>query len=340
MAVAPIQLPACCENRALLVSGDPRCRLVTRYVIGRVGQALVVLFVVSIVVFVLLHLLPGGPARAVLGPKATSVQIMAFEHEYGLLKPLPIQYLDWLGQVLRGNLGFSYKLNQSVDSLLAEDIPRTLALVGTASILALLIAVPLGIYQAVRRNKIDDYALTGASFLFYSMPTFFLGLILIIVFSVVLPLLPPNGPSGTAPLWDQLSSMVLPVATLCLVSIAFFSRYMRAAMLENMVQDYVRTAYAKGASRRRVLFRHALRNALLPIVTLIGLSLPAILSGALITESLFNYPGVGYLFWQSAQVDDFPTELGVALVIGVAVVLGSLFADLLYAVLDPRVRLS
>lgn len=312
----------------------------TRYIIGRVAQALLVLFGVSIVVFSLLHVLPGGPARAVLGPRATFVQIRAFEHQYGLLSPLPVQYWDWLIQVLRGNLGYSYKVNQSVASLLGESIPRTLALVGTASLLAVMIAVPLGAYQAVRRNKVDDYALTGASFLFYSMPTFFLGLILIILFSVLLPWLPPVGPNGSAPLWNQLSNMVLPVATLCLVTIALFSRYMRSAMLENLVQDYVRTAYAKGLSRRRVLLQHALRNALLPIVTLIGLSLPGILSGALITESLFNYPGMGYLFWQAAQTDDFPVELGVTIVVGAAVVLGSLVADLLYAVLDPRVRYS
>ncbi|HVD03872.1 MAG TPA: ABC transporter permease [Candidatus Dormibacteraeota bacterium] len=312
----------------------------TRYLIGRVLQALVVLFGVSVVVFGMLHILPGGPARAVLGPKATLVAIHTFEREYGLLKPLPVQYFDWLGQVFRGNLGFSYKLNQSVDTLLAANLPRTVALVGTAAVLAIMIALPLGVYQAVRRNKLDDYALTGASFLFYSMPTFLLGLILILLFTTVLGWFPANGPTGEVPLWDQLANMVLPIATLCLVTIALFSRYMRSATLENLVQDYVRTAQSKGVSPRRVLFVHVLRNALLPIVTLIGLSLPGILSGALVTESLFNYPGIGYLFWQAAQTDDFPVEIGVTLVVAVGVVLGSLLADILYAVLDPRVRYS
>ncbi|NNM97604.1 MAG: ABC transporter permease [Candidatus Dormibacteraeota bacterium] len=312
----------------------------TRYLISRVLQALVVLLGVSIVVFAMLHILPGGPARAVLGPKATAVAIHTFESEYGLLKPLPVQYFDWLGQVFHGNLGFSYKLNQSVDALLAANLPRTLALVGTAAILAVMIALPLGVYQAVRRNKPDDYALTGASFLFYSMPTFLLGLIMILLFTTVLGWFPANGPTGEVPLWSQLSNMVLPIATLCLVTIALFSRYMRSATLENLVQDYVRTAQSKGVSPRRVLFVHVLRNALLPIVTLIGLSLPGILSGALVTESLFNYPGIGYLFWQAAQSEDFPVEIGVTLVVAVGVVMGSLLADILYAVLDPRVRYS
>lgn len=312
----------------------------TRYLISRVLQALVVLLGVSIVVFAMLHILPGGPARAVLGPKATAVAIHTFESEYGLLKPLPVQYFDWLGQVFHGNLGFSYKLNQSVDALLAANLPRTLALVGTAAILAVTIALPLGVYQAVRRNKPDDYALTGASFLFYSMPTFLLGLIMILLFTTVLGWFPANGPTGEVPLWSQLSNMVLPIVTLCLVTIALFSRYMRSATLENLVQDYVRTAQSKGVSPRRVLFIHVLRNALLPIVTLIGLSLPGILSGALVTESLFNYPGIGYLFWQAAQTEDFPVEIGVTLVVAVGVVMGSLLADILYAVLDPRVRYS
>lgn len=312
----------------------------TRYLIFRVLQALVVLLGVSVVVFAMLHILPGGPARAVLGPKATPVAIHTFEREYGLLKPLPVQYFDWLGQVVRGNLGFSYKLNQSVDTLLAANLPRTMALVGTAAVLAVMIALPLGVYQAVRRNKPDDYVLTGASFIFYSMPTFLLGLIMILLFTTVLGWFPANGPSGQVPLWDQLSNMVLPVATLCLVTIALFSRYMRSATLENLVQDYVRTAQSKGVSPRRILYVHVLRNALLPIVTLIGLSLPVILSGALITESLFNYPGIGYLFWQAAQSDDFPVEIGVTLVVAVGVVVGSLLADILYAMLDPRVRYS
>ncbi len=310
----------------------------TGYLIRRVIQAAVVVVGVTIIVFILLHLLPGGPARAVLGQRATRVAIAAFNKEYGLNKPLPVQYATWMSQLARGNLGFSFKLNQSVDSLLSENMPRTAVLVGISTLLAILIGVSLGIWQSIRRNRVDDYVLTGWAFLFYAMPTFFLGLILIIVFSATLQWLPPTGPDGTVPLWDQMANLVLPVATLTLVYVAFFSRYMRSSMLENMVQDYVRTARSKGAGSLRVLFRHVLRNALIPIVTLLGLSLPGIISGALVTEALFNYPGMGLLFWNAAQQQDYPILLGVTLITGVATVLGSLCADILYAAVDPRIR--
>jgi peptide/nickel transport system permease protein len=288
----------------------------TAYLIRRVGQAIIVVFGVSLLVFVLLHLLPGGPARAVIGPRATKPQILAFDREYGLLKPLPVQYIAWVVQVLHGNLGFSYKQNQTVTSLLEQNVPRTMALAGTATVLALVVAVPLGVYEAVRRNHVDDYVLTGVSFLFYSMPTFFLGMILIIVFSITLPLFPPTGPNPALPLWGQVSNM------------------------DTIIQDYVRTAHAKGVPNLQVLVKHVVRNALVPIATLVGLSLPWILSGALIVEALFNYPGMGYLFWQAMEVEDFPVMLGTVLIVGVMVVLGLLMADILYAVLDPRVRYS
>ncbi len=310
----------------------------TAYLVRRTGHALIVLLGVSIIVFVLLHLLPGGPARASLGLRANPASIAAFNKLYGLNEPLPVQYVVWLGQLLQGNLGFSYKLNQGVDSLLAENIPRTLVLAGSATILAIIVAIPLGVYQAARRNSPEDYVLTSLSFIFYSMPSFFLGLVLIIVLSDVLPLFPSTGPTATAPLLSQLANLVLPVLTLTLITVALFSRYMRSSMLDNLAEDYVRTAAAKGAGRLRILFRHVLPNALLPIITLVGLSLPGVLGGALIVESLFNYPGMGLLFWNAAQTEDFPVMLGTSLVIGVGVVAGSLLADILYGIADPRVR--
>jgi peptide/nickel transport system permease protein len=310
----------------------------TAYLIRRTLHAVIVLFGVSLIVFLLLHLLPGGPARASLGLRANPASIRAFNAKYGLNQPLPIQYVVWISQVLRGNLGFSYKLNQSVDSLLAENIPRSLVLVGSATAIALGVAVPLGVLQAVRRNKATDYVLTGFALIFYSMPSFFLGLVLIIVFSDVLPIFPSTGPTATSPLVSQLPNLVLPVATLTLITVALFSRYMRSSSLDNLAEDYVRTAKAIGASSGRVLFRHVVPNALMPIITLVGLSLPGILGGALIIESLFNYPGMGLLFWNAAQTEDFPVMLGTSLVVGLGVVLGSLLADILYGVVDPRVR--
>jgi peptide/nickel transport system permease protein len=311
------------------------------YIIRRVLQAILITIGVTLIVFILLHVIPGGGvARAILGPRANAAQIAAFNHENGLDQPLPSQYLTYLWQLAHGNFGFSYKLNQSVGSLLVQYLPKTLLLLGLAYAVSIIIAVPLGIYQAVRRNKVDDYVLTGASFVFYSMPVFWLGIILIVIFSGALHWFPSEGPQGAYVTDDfsQLSSLVLPVATLALVTIASFSRYMRSSTLENMVQDYVRTAKAKGASNSRVLFVHVLRNAMIPILTLIGLSVGYVFSGALITEALFNYPGMGYIFWNAALTQDYPIILGVIVVTGFATVLGSLMADVMYAIADPRVR--
>jgi peptide/nickel transport system permease protein len=235
-------------------------------------------------------------------------------------------------------LGYSYKLSQSVDALLLENLPRTAVLVGTSTLLAVILGVGLGVWQAVRRSHLDDYILTGWSFIFYAMPNFFLGLILIIIFSVALQWLPPLGPNGTAPLFDQLRNLVLPIATLTLPYLAFFSRYARSSVLENLVQDYVRTAKSKGVGGPRTVLRHVLPNALIPIITLVGLSLPWIISGALVTEALFNYPGMGLLFWNATQNQDYPVMVGVTLVAGTVTALGSLAADIIYAVVDPRIR--
>jgi peptide/nickel transport system permease protein len=300
-----------------------------------------VVIVVSFITFIEAHLLPGNPARAILGVHASNAQIQAFDVANGYNKPLPVQYLDYADRLLHGNLGFSYQQNQSVYALLSERLPATVILVGLSVIVALLIAIPLAVLEAVRRNKPIDYALTGAAFAFYSMPTFWLGLMLIMLFSVKAHLFPPVAPQGgPAEILAHPLGLVLPVLTLALGSIASFSRYLRSSLLDNLTQDFVRTARAIGATRAAVLYRHVLRNALLPLITLVGLSLPGILSGALITESIFNYPGMGMLYWQSALSQDYPVLLGVTLVVSVGTVVGSLIADVLYAVADPRIRYS
>ncbi len=308
------------------------------YLIRRVLQSFIVLIGVTIITFILLHLLPGNPVAAILGPRATAADVAALTRQLGLNKPLPEQYLLWLWNLAHFNLGYSYKFTASVDSLLAQRLPNTLLLVGTSTVLAVAVAVPLGVLQSVRRNKPDDYAMTGLTFVFYSMPTFWLGILLIIAFSATIHWFPAEAPQAQSSLFSQLNGLVLPVVTLALVEMALFSRYMRSAMLENLVQDYVRTARAKGVSNRAVLFRHVLRNALLPLLTLIGLSIPGIVSGAVVVETVFNYPGMGYLFFLAAQDDDFPVLLGVTVVVALATVIGSLVADILYAVADPRIR--
>jgi peptide/nickel transport system permease protein len=311
----------------------------TGYIIRRILQAAVVVLGVSVVVFVIIHLLPGGP-RAMLGPKTTPEQLHAFIVANGYNKPVFVQYWRYIDTLLHGNLGYSYHFNQTVNSLLAEDLPKTAVLVGLAIGLAIVVSVPLGILQAVRRNRPVDYVLTGASFVGYSMPTFWLGILLIMAFSISLHWLPPEAPQGATvgEVLQQPIGLILPVVTLAVVNLAAYSRFMRSSTVENLVQDYTRTARAKGASGGRVLVRHVLRNSILPMVTLLGLSLPAVVSGAIITESIFNYPGMGLLFWDAATAHDYPVLMGTTLVVGIATVTGSLIADLLYAVADPRVR--
>jgi len=308
------------------------------FIIRRLAQSLIVVLGVTIVTFILLHLLPGSPVRAILGQRATPLAVHQLTVELGLNKPLPVQYGIWVNNLVHLNLGYSYKLDQPVTALLGQRIPKTLFLVGTSLVLALLIAIPLGVLMAVRRNKVDDYFLTGLSFIFYSMPSFWLGILLIGLFSLTLSWLPYEAPQDQVNVFSQLNGMVLPIATLTLVTIALFSRYMRSSILEQTVQDYVRTAHAKGLSKNAVLFGHVLRNALIPVITLVGLCLGGILSGAVVVESVFNYPGMGLLFYQSAVTDDFPVLLGVSVVVAVATVVGNLIADILYAVVDPRIR--
>ena len=312
----------------------------TWYLIRRVGQAVVVVIGVMILTFIMIHLEPGSAARATLGVRATPGRISIFNSTYGLNQPLGTQFVTYLKQVFHGNFGTSYSLQQPVSTLIAQRLPRDLVLLGLAYALALLIAVPVGLYQAVRRGGIGDHTLTGVSFTLYSMPDFFFAILLIAVFSVQLHLLPPEAPQATsvAGILADPKALVLPVVTLALVTFASFSRYMRSSAIEVLAQDYIRVAQAKGLPRRRILLRHVLRNSLLPVVTMVGLSFPAIIAGAVIAEAVFNYPGMGLLFWQAAVSHDFPVLLGCALIVGIATVVGNLLADIAYAILDPRVR--
>jgi peptide/nickel transport system permease protein len=310
------------------------------YIFRRFLQSIFVLLLVTMAMFVMFHLLPGNPARAELGVKAQPAAVAAFDKLQGLNRPVWYQFWIYIDHLVHGNLGFSYILNSSVAQLFAQRFPKSVLLLGLATVVAISVAIPLGILQAVRRNKFEDYVFTGTSFVLYSFPTFWLGIVLIELFSITLHILPPTAPEGTD-LWQILSNwqgLVLPVATLALVSIASYSRYMRSAMIDSLAQDYIRTAKAKGVRQRSVLLRHALRNSLIPMATLIGLSIPGVLSGAIITEDVFNYPGVGLLFIQSADSEDFSVLLGLTLVAAVGVIVGNLVSDIGYAVLDPRIR--
>jgi len=308
------------------------------FVLRRLGQAVVTMFAVSIVVFGLLHALPGGLVRAQLGSHVSPVAIRALEVQEGLTKPLPVQYLLWARGVLEGQLGQSFKLGEPVSTLIGLYVPRTILLVGVSMLLAVSIAIPMGLWQGYRRNRADDHALSALMLTLYSMPTFLLGVILILVLNSWLGLLPSLASNFGTGLATDARDLALPVLTLTLANVSYFSRYMRSSVIDNLLEDYVRTARAKGASERRVLLRHVLRNSLTATVTMVGLTLPYTVSGSLIVEALFNFPGAGLLFWNAAQTRDFMVLLGIVLVISVATILGNLLADLAYGILDPRVR--
>ena len=310
------------------------------YLVRRVGQSIIVLFFVTVFTLFLVHLFPGGPIRALLGPKATPTQVAFYNNLYGFNKPFYVQYIKWVGQLLSGNLGYSPKLNLTVAAEIGQDLPKTVVLVVLGLGVSLLVGVPLGIYQAVRRNSVGDYILTGISFLGYSTPTFFVGLILVDWFAVDTHIFPAFAPQSSSVLTilSQPRALILPVVSYGFVLYALWSRFMRSSTMDSMVQDYVRTARAKGASERRVIWGHVFRNSLVSIVTLLGLSLPVLVSGAIFVEVVFNYPGMGLAFYQAALNVDYETLLGFTVLATLATIIGNLLADIGYAVLDPRVR--
>ncbi len=312
------------------------------YLVRRIGVSVIVVLGISILVFLLLHTISSSPGRAVLGVQATPQAVAAFDHANGYDRAVPLQYLSYLGNLLHGNLGYSYKLNQSVGALLQQNVGRSAVLTAIALFLAVVIAIPLGIAQAVKRNTAIDNVLTATAFTLYSIPVFFLALVLIAVFSLNLNVFPSQASQADTVLGvlRDPASMVLPIATLTAVSVAAFSRYMRSSALDNLAQDYIKVARAKGLSERQVISRHLVRNSCLPVITLVGLSLPALLAGNLIVETVFNYPGLGLLFFNSLQKEDYPVLLAYSLIVGVLTVLGNLVADLALAVTDPRIRLA
>jgi peptide/nickel transport system permease protein len=312
----------------------------TGFIIRRLGQAIVVVLGVTLITFILLHLLPGSLARDILGNRATPQAIEQFNQQNHLNDSFFVQYWYFLDKLLHGNLGYSYQFNRSVDSLLAVDLPRDLVLGGLSLIFSLLIAIPTGIAQAVKRNSAVDYAGTGISFLLYSMPQYAIALLLIQFLSISFHVFPAEAPQSTNALGmlEHPAGLVLPVLSLTLVTYAAFSRYMRSSAIDTLAQDYIRTARAKGLPERLVLMRHLLRNSLIAVVTLVGLSIPLVLTGTLIIEQVFNYPGAGLEYFQAALRNDYEVMLGITVLVGVITVVGNLLADIGYAILDPRIR--
>lgn len=319
-----------------------------RYVIRRLIQAVVMLFVMTIIFFLLIHAIPGGPDRVLFNPKLPASVRVQLRHQFGLDQPLYVQYWNWLTQVLHGNFGFSFVDNQSVMSDIGARAPATIELFVVGMLFALIVAILLGVFSAVRQYSLTDYVATVLAYFGISMPVFFFGLVLQEIFAVQLGWFPDLGrasvdQSGFTSLEvfeDYAVHLVLPVLMFSLLFIAVWSRYLRSSMLDVVKQDYVRTARAKGLSTRVVFFRHALRNALIPLITQVAIDFGGIAAGAVITESIFAWPGLGQLFLSSLTNRDYPVILAMLIFITASVIVANLIADILYGVVDPRIRYS
>ena len=312
------------------------------YLVRRAATSIVVLAGISLFIFFLLHTIYPSPAIDILPPRTSFVAIAAWNRAHGFDRPWIVQYLRYVNQLVHGDLGFSFKVNQSVAALFAERWARSAYLSGISLVLALVIAIPVGIYQAVRRNTVGDNVITSLAFTTYAMPDFFLYLIVIQALALSIPLFSFEASQSTS-LWVVMRdwhAMTLPIVSLTLLIVAGFSRYMRSTAMDTLAQDYIKAARAKGLPERLVLLRHLLRNACLPMVTLVGLSIPALLAGNLIAETVFNYPGLGLLFFNSLGNSDYNVLLAYTLIGAILTVAGNFIADIALTVADPRIRLA
>jgi peptide/nickel transport system permease protein len=318
---------------------------VTAYLIRRIGTSIIILIGVSIFIFGLLHIIYPAPGRAILGmgnEKVSQAAVNAWNMQHGFGGPVWYQYWTYVDGLLHGNFGYSFKLNQSVSSLFREHWMLSAYLSGTSLVLSVLIAIPLGIYQAIKRNTAGDQVLTSITFTTYAMPDYLLYLIAVQIFALSFHIFNFEASQSTNLLvviadWRD---MTLPIVCMTLLILAGYSRYMRSAAMDTLAQDYIKAARAKGLPERLVLWRHLVRNACLPMITLVGLSIPALLSGNLIAEYIFNYDGLGLLFFDALGNEDYPVLLAYTLVGAILTVVGNLIADIALTIADPRIRLT
>ncbi len=332
----------------------------TAYIIRRLLQAIPVLFVVSVLVFALIQVAPNNPLAIYQNnPDISPEDLERLAEQYGLNDPLPVKYLKWLSQTLRGDWGESLTTHRPVFDEIAERLPNTLNLSIIAFVISLIVSIPIGVVSAVRQYSWFDHITTTLAFMGHSVPVFWFGLLLIIVFSVnmqnplagtllfphaaPLPLFPGGGMTtlgadAPPPLVDRLWHLVLPVTMLSVVQLPQHVRYMRAGMLDVLKMDYIRTARGKGLSERVVTYKHALKNAAIPLVTIIALEVPHLFNGAVFTETIFSWPGMGRLFFDHAQRGDYPVLMGILMLSATLIVVFNLVADIAYAFLDPRIR--
>ncbi len=318
------------------------------YIIRRIMQVIPVLILISIASFALLNAMPGDPIADLLmaDPEMSEEDVANLRRIYGLDQPFHTRYLRWMGAILtQGDLGMSQQYKVPVTTLIARNIENTVYLIGSSFILSILVAIPIGIFSALRQYSLGDYFWTGFAFFGFSVPNHWLGLLLLFVFAFQLGWVPIGGfrsirvePGFWNEFFDRLRYLILPMITLGISSMAGWMRYMRSTMLEVIREDYIRTARAKGVAERIIIYKHALRNAVLPVITLVMLAIPVMFGGAVITEAVFVYPGMGRLFWHALINHDQLVAMSIIMIIAVMVVIFNLLADILYAWVDPRIR--
>jgi peptide/nickel transport system permease protein len=311
------------------------------YLLRRLLQLVPTLLTASILIFLIITLAPGDPAAMRMGPEATAEQVARERERLGLDRPLPVRYARWLGDVVTLNLGRSLYTNRPVTQLISEAFPKTVQLSLSALTLSLLIGLPMGMWAALNRDRLPDFVVTGVNALGLAVPAFWLGILFILFFSVQLRWLPPSG-AGPAELGfpANFRYLLMPVATIAISNLSVFARFMRSALIDVLAEDYVRTARAKGLSERLVVLRHALKNALIPIVTIVGIQFGALLGGAVVTESVFAYPGIGRLIITAILNRDYPVVQATLMLVVLIFLVANTIVDLLYGYLDPRVRLG
>jgi len=324
----------------------------TQYIIRRLLGAIPLLLVISVIVFVMIQLTPGGPMAAFEeNPNMTPEDMARLEEQLGLNQPIHVKYYHWLMKMLQGDWGYSMTTKRPVLTEIADRLPNTLQLMFAAYLVALGVAIPIGIISAIKQYTLFDHIMTTLAFIGQAIPIFWFGLVLIIIFNVWLknpatgkPLFPGGGMQtyGTTGfhLWDRLYHLVLPVTMLSMFLMGSYTRYTRSSMLDVIHLDYIRTARSKGLAERVVILRHALKNAAIPIVTIVALDLPGLFGGALFTETIFSWPGIGRLFFRAAQRVDYPLLMAIVLINATLIILFNLLADVLYAYLDPRIKYS
>lgn len=306
---------------------------IMRYIGKRLAIGLLVVLFVTVLIFAIMQAMPGDPVDLMVDTRVSAERVAEIKAEWGLDKPPVVQYFYWLGNILRGNFGMSISLKQNVSDLIMQRLPYTLMLTGAALLIEYLLAIPLGLWAAVKKNKLTDKALTVTTVVLWSMPPFWLGVLLMLIFSIHLNILPLSGYSGFA-------SLILPALTLSLPALAQIFRLTRSEVLDVMDEKYVTTAYAKGIEDNKILIKHVLRNAMIPVTVMFFLSLPWLIGGAVVVENVFAWPGMGQLLWKAIAKQDFVIVQGIVFVITILTVICNIIGDMLAGILDPRIRLE